>query len=158
MTTTPVWTRALRAALAMVAVVLVSCGPPKDLGVIRLWTDSFEIRLTADIMPPRALERITYTAVIIDKETREPIANGEGRIFATNADRKTVHNGFTYGPEVGTYRTTLMFVTAGEWAMGLQFRRDSTQVLERALDWRQSVYNEAPPGQDGPAPKAPPAP
>jgi hypothetical protein len=52
-------------------------------------------------MPPRALERITYTVVVTDKKTQEPIANGEGRIFATNADRKTVWNGFTYGPEVG---------------------------------------------------------
>jgi hypothetical protein len=149
------WTRFTIASVLLLAVALVSCGPPKDVGVIRLWTDSFEIRLVPDISPPRALERITYTAVVIDKNTREPIANGEGRIFATNADRKTVHNGLTYGPEVGTYRTTLMFITAGEWAMGMQFRRDSTQVLERALDWRQAVLNEAPPGQDGPAPKAP---
>jgi hypothetical protein len=153
MMTKPAWTRF--AALGLLAAALVSCGPPKDVGMMRLWTDSFEIRLIADVLPPRALERITYTAVIVDKNTREPIVNGEGRIFATNADRKTVHNGFTYGPEVGTYRTTLMFITAGEWAMGLQFRRDSTQVLERALDWRQAVMNEAPAGQDGPAPKAP---
>jgi hypothetical protein len=150
MTTKPVWTRL--AAIAVLAAALVSCGPPKDVGVMRHWTDSFEISMTADVMPPRSLERITYTLVVIDKETREPIANGEGRIFATNADRKTVHNGLTYGPEVGTYRTTLMFITAGEWAMGIQFRRDSTQVLERTLDWRQNVMNEAPPGEDGPTP------
>lgn len=128
------------------AAALLSCGPPADLGLIRLWTEEFEIRLHADVTPPRSLERITYTAVIRDKETREPIANGEGRIFATNADRKTVWNGFTYGPEVGTYRTTLMFVTAGEWAMGIQFRRDSTKVLQRTLDWRQTVLNERPTG------------
>ncbi len=132
--------------LGILGASLLSCGPSPDFGVIRLWTDDFEIRLTSDVTPPRSLERITYTMVVRDKKTREPIANGEGRIFATNADRKTVWNGLTYGPEVGTYRTTITFVTAGEWAMGVQFRRDSTQVLQRSSDWRQTVLNEAPPG------------
>ncbi|MDH5233694.1 MAG: hypothetical protein OEW77_01970 [Gemmatimonadota bacterium] len=133
-------------ALAFALAAGTSCGPPPDAGVIRLWTDDFEMRVSADVMPPRALERITYTVVVRDKKTQEPIANGEGRIFATNADHKTSWNGFTYGPEVGTYRATLTFVTAGEWAMGIQFRRDSTQVLQRTLDWRQTIRNEAPPG------------
>ena len=145
MSTLRQWLR--RAAPLVVAAALLSCGPPPDAGVIRLWTEEFEIRLIADVTPPRSLERITYTAVIRHKDTREPIADGEGRIFATNADRKTVWNGFTYGPEVGTYRTTLTFVTAGEWAMGVQFRRDSTKVLQRTPDWRQQVLNER---ADGP--------
>jgi hypothetical protein len=133
-------------ALAVLAAAGLTCSPPKDTGTIRLWTDDFEIRATPDVMPPRALERITYTVVVKDKQTQEPIANGEGRIFATNADRKTVWNGFTYGPEVGTYRATITFVTAGDWALGIQFRRDSTAALQRTLDWRQTVRNEAPPG------------
>lgn len=132
-----------------------SCGPPPDAGVMRVWTEDFEVRVTADVTPPRALERITYTVVVRDKETREPIVNGEGRIFATNADRKTVYNGFTYGPEVGTYRATITFVTAGEWAMGIQFRRDSTTVLQRSLDWRQTVRNELSPGIEVPTVPAP---
>ncbi len=144
MSTSRIWKRL--AATLVVAVALVSCGPPPDAGVIRLWTDDFEIRLKADVSPPRSLERITYTAMILDKATREPIANGEGRIFATNADGKNTWNGFTYGPEVGTYHTTLTFVTAGEWAMGVQFRRDSTKVLQRTGDWRQTVLNERPAG------------
>ena len=132
--------------LATLSVAGVSCGPPPDAGVVRLWTEEFELRVSADVMPPRALERIHYTVVVRDVKTKEPIANGEGRIFATNADRKTSHNGFTYGPEVGTYHATLTFVTAGDWAMGIQFRRDSTKTLQRTLDWRQMVRNEAPPG------------
>ena len=137
--------RALGAALVVLSGALLSCGPSPDAGVVRLWTDEFEIRLSSDMSPPRSLERITYTVVVRHKDTHEPIAGGEGRIFATNADRKTVWNGFTYGPEVGTYRTTITFLTAGEWAMGVQFRRDSTKVLQRTLDWRQMVLNEVAP-------------
>ncbi len=140
------------AAMAAGATGAASCGPPPDASTLRLATETFEIRVTPDLSPPRALERITYTVVVTDKKTQEPIANGEGRIFATNADRKTSYNGFTYGPEVGTYRATLTFVTAGEWAMGIQFRRDSTQVLERTLDWRQQVRNEVAPTPAGPPP------
>lgn len=143
--------RALVGALVG-AFAVVSCGPPKDAGVVRLWTEQFEIRVTPDQIPPRALERINYSIVVRDKETKEPIANGEGRIFATNADGKTSWDGFRYGPEVGTYHATITYVTAGEWALGLQFRRDSTQVLERTLDWRQMVLNEVAPVSDLPAP------
>lgn len=135
---------------ALVALLAAACGPPPDAGVIRAWTDDFEIRVSPDVSPPRALERITYTVTVRDSKTREPIVNGEGRIFATNADGKTVHNGFTYGPEVGTYRTTLMFVTAGQWAMGIQFRRDSTVALQRTEDWQQMVRNEVAPGMEVP--------
>ena len=121
----------------------VSCAPPPaEDHLIRTWTEDFELRISSDVTPPRAIERITYTVVVRDKETQEPIADGEGRIFATNADRKTTWNGFTYGPEVGTYRANIMFVTAGEWAMGIQFRRDSTLPLQRTHDWRQVVRNE----------------
>ena len=136
----------LTALLLPLLAAVVSCGPGPQPGVLRTATDDFEFRISADVMPPRAIERITYTVVVRDKKTQEPIANGEGRIFATNSDRKTVHNGFKYGPEVGTYRATITFVTAGEWAMGIQFRRDSTQVLQRTHDWRQQVKNEVAPG------------
>lgn len=138
------WSLLLVAALAVTA---ASCGgpPPDERGLVRLWTDDFEIRVKPDIVPPRALERISYVITVHDKETREPIVNGEGRIFATNSDRKTVYNGLVYGPEPGTYRTSIMFVTAGEWAMGFQFRRDSTLALQRTEDWRQQVRNEVAP-------------
>ena len=125
-----------------------SCGPPPDQGVMRVWTEDFEIRVRPDVIPPRSLERIEYTVQVFDKKTREPIVNGEGRIFATNSDRKTVWNGFTYGPEAGTYRTHITFVTAGDWAMGVQFRRDSTTVLQRTEDWRQTVRNELSPSAE----------
>ncbi len=139
----PLWSLLAVAALALAA---QACGPkPEDIGLIRLWTDSYEIRLKPDVVPPRALEPITYTITVHDKETKEPIVNGEGQLFATNADRKTVYNGLTYGPEPGTYRAKIMFITAGEWAMGFRFRRDSTQALQRTEDWRQQVRNEVVP-------------
>ncbi len=127
---------------ALVAAAL-SCGKPDDPSVLRFTTDDFEMRVWPDVSPPRAIERITYTIVVKDKETDAPIVNGEGRIFATNSDHKTVWNGFKYGPEAGTYRATLTFVTAGDWMMGVQFRRDSTEALQRTHDWRQLVRRES---------------
>ena len=146
--------RGLVLALGLAAGAL-SCGPGPDAGVLRFATDDFDLRVSADVMPPRAVEESTYTIVVRDKATDEPIANGEGRIFATNADHKTVWNGLEYGPEVGTYRARLRFLTAGEWAMGIQFRRDSTEALQRTHDWRQQVKNETPNPTPATAPVTP---
>ena len=134
-------------ALILLLVAAGGCTTNKDVGMMRLYTDDFEFRVTPDVVPPRALERITYTIVVKDKKTSEPVVNGEGRIFASNADGVNTWNGFTYGPEVGTYRATMTFVTAGQWALGIQFRRDSTQALQRTADWRQQVGNERAPGE-----------
>ena len=41
-------------------------------------------------------------------------------------------NGLLAAPELGTYMTTLNFVTSGDWAIGLQFRRER-------VDWMQTV-------------------
>lgn len=102
-----------------------------------------------DPVPPRALEQITFRVVVRDKETGEPVEGGEGQVFATNEDRKSIYNGFEKAPELGTYTTKLMFVTAGTWAVGLRFRRDSTKALQRVNDWMQEVYPESTPGQEG---------
>jgi hypothetical protein len=104
-------------APVFVAVAGMGCTPQKLDTDMRLFTSEFEFRIAADVVPPRALETTNYTITIRDKKTREPIVNGQGRIFATNADRKTIWDGFSYGPEVGTYHARLMFITAGEWAM-----------------------------------------
>ena len=146
------------AAFAWLAVVtlgglgLGGCAAPAagDEKTIRLWTDDYYIRVTSEPSPPRALEQVQYTVVVQDKNTREPIEVGEGRIFATNEDRKNTHNGFEKGAEPGTYRTTMFFATAGPWAMGVQFRRDSTQKLQRTNDWMQEVLGAAEPGTELP--------
>jgi hypothetical protein len=131
------------------ALIAISCGAPtRNNTDQRLWTDDFEIRVASDPMPPRAQEPAMYTIYVRDKKTREPIVNGEGRIFATSADRHNIWQGFTYGPEVGTYHSRLKFITAGEWAMGIQFRRDSTKALQQTLDWRQMIRPATPLGAD----------
>jgi hypothetical protein len=134
--------------LALGALAGCTSGPPTDTKTTRLWTDDYYIRITSEPSPPRALEQVKYTVVVQDKATRQPIDIGEGRIFATNEDRKNTDNGFEKAPEPGTYRTTLFFATAGNWAMGVQFRRDSTKKLQRTNDWYQEVLQATEPGQD----------
>jgi hypothetical protein len=137
-------------AAVLGASLLGGCaGPPADdEKTIRLWTDDYYIRVTSEPSPPRALERVQYTVIVQDKKTRQPIDVGEGRIFATNEDRKNTDNGFEKAEQPGTYRTTLFFATAGPWAMGVQFRRDSTQKLQRTNDWMQDVMQATEPSQD----------
>ncbi len=151
MTSNRVWRR-LAAMVPLLAVVAgMGCTPEKPNTDMRLWTSEFEFRISADVVPPRALETTNYTIVVRDKKTREPIVNGQGRIFATNADRKTIWDGFAYGPEPGTYHAKLMFITAGEWAMNVQFRRDSTQTLVKPEDdWRQLIRPASEPGSTTP--------
>jgi hypothetical protein len=141
----------IRTALVSAAVgavfVVAACTPEKPNTDQRAWTDDFELRISADVVPPRAAEPTNYTITVRDKKTRQPVVNGQGRIFATSADRKSIYDGFSYGPEVGVYHAKLMFLTAGEWAMGVQFRADSTKELQRTLDWRQLIRPSAEPGE-----------
>jgi hypothetical protein len=135
--------------------VVAGCRPEPRQFQLRLDSNSYSFRVTADPLPPRARERARYTIVVSDRETKQPIESGEGRIFASNAgpddpDRRTVWDGLAKAEEIGTYTANLNFVTAGNWAMALEFRRDSTAPLER-IDWRQDVRAEGPafPGDTG---------
>jgi hypothetical protein len=138
-------------ALAWLA---VGCAPTGDRPHQRLYTEDLYIQVWLDPAPPRSLEDVSFRIVVRDKESGEPIEGGEGRIFATNEDRKSVNNGFVKEAELGTYSARLMFVTAGQWAVGLQFRRDSTQALQRVQDWMQEVYPERAPGEETQKPKS----
>lgn len=140
-------TRRFLAVIA--AAAIIACGPTGPAPHQRLYTDDLAIQVWMDPVPPRALEQITFRVVVRDKETGEPVEGGEGQVFATNEDRKSIYNGFEKAPELGTYTTKLMFVTAGTWAVGLRFRRDSTKALQRVNDWMQEVYPESTPGQEG---------
>lgn len=139
--------RALLAAGAATLPLVAACdqGRPSPYE-LRLATDEFVFRVSPENPPTRALEPVYWRVVVKDKETGRPIEGGQGRIFATNRDRKTISNGLAETEELGTYRTQLMFVTAGMWAMGLQFRRDSTLPLQRTEDWTQDILPAAEPG------------
>ena len=125
------------ASLVPLAAAL-ACGPSQPNTDTRMWTDDMAFRISVDPLPPRARERIVYKVVVSDKKSGQPIEHGEGRVFAMSRDSTRVWDSLEPGPELGTYYATLSFVTAGEWAIGLQFRRDSTKPLER-MDWMQDV-------------------
>lgn len=109
-------------------------GPPP----LRLWTNDLAFQVGANPVPPPARQDVVFTVVVHDKRTGKAIEGGEGRVYATSADHTNTWDGLTPGPQPGTYSAKLNFLTSGDWAMGMQFRRDSTAPIE-TLDWRQSV-------------------
>lgn len=135
------------AFLALMAAALTSCGSNPKALELRLWSDSYAFRVIVDPMPPRALEPIVYRIVVQDKKTGQPIETGEGRIFATSADRANTSDGLKKEKEVGTYSGRLFFATSGDWAAAIQFRREQNprMPLER-VDWIQTVLQASEPG------------
>src|SRR5256886_4693201 len=79
-------------AVTLLGLSLAGCGSAPE--GTRLWSDTYEFRVTVDPKPPRALEPALYRVVVIDKKTKQPIETGEGRIFATSADRASTNDGF----------------------------------------------------------------
>jgi hypothetical protein len=126
--------------LALAAVASACDSSPRKLQ-IRTFSEHFEFRITSDPMPPRAREDIIYRVTVIDKENGQPVEGGEGRIFANNATGASTWDSFVAAPEVGTYTAKLRFVTAEQWAVGIEFRRDTLPgtKIERATDWQQDV-------------------
>jgi hypothetical protein len=123
----------------VVAVLAAACQPgPRDLSM-KLMTEDMELRVLPDPVPPRAREPVRYKVVVSDRETGEPIESGEGQIFATSQDGIDSYDPLVKGPELGTYYATMHFITAGQWAVAIRFRRDSTKKLER-MDWMQEVF------------------
>ena len=134
-------------AIVALSLVAAACeGDTRPRGELRFVTDSFAVRISPETRPTRALEPIYWRVVVHDRNTGTPIQGGQGRIFATSKDHKSIANGLEETGELGTYRTNLMFVTAGMWAMALQFRRDSTMPLQRTEDWTQDILSADEPG------------
>ena len=131
---------------AAVGIAIPGCGPTDQTREMRMMGERRNYRLSVEPMPPRALEPARFRVVVRDKETGQPVQGGEGRIFATSVDGAGTDDGLSAGEEVGTYYGRLFFVTAGDWAMALQFRGDSTERLER-VDWMQTVLGEREVGQ-----------
>ncbi len=133
--------------LAVAPMLVAACGGPTPTkGELRFVTDSFVVRVSPETRPTRALEPIYWRVLVHDRITGTPIQGGQGRVFATSKDRKSIANGLEETGELGTYRTNLMFVTAGMWAMALEFRRDSTLPLQRTVDWTQDILSADEPG------------
>lgn len=137
--------RVMRATLFLSSWAIAACSFEKPKPELRLYTDDLAIRITFEPMPPRSMTDIKFRVVVRDRKSGQPIEGGQGRLFATNEDRHSIDNGLTPGAELGTYYTTLRFVNAGPWAMGMQFRRDSLKVLQRTNDWMQDVLPDTTP-------------
>lgn len=135
------------ALFSVLVVLLTSCGRSKKALELRLWSDSYAFRVTVEPMPPLALEPAVYRIVVQDKKTGQPIENGEGRIFATSADRANTSDGLKKEKELGTYSGRLFFATSGDWAVAIQFRiqRNPPMALEK-VDWVQTVRPASEPG------------
>jgi len=110
---------------------------------MRYYSKSYAFTIEPEQAPPHAREALLYKVYIRDRETREPIQNGEGQIYSNNAEGARTWDGFTYGPQLGTYYGKLNYVTSGLWAVGIRFRRDSLHALE-SIEWMQDVLNERP--------------
>lgn len=118
----------------------VSCGPPRR-PELRQGTKSYLFTITSDPIPPRAREDVIYTITVKDRETKQPIDAGEGRIFANTRDGARTYDGFVKAPGVGVYSARLNYVTSGQWAVGIQFHSDSLKPLEKT-EWMQDVLLE----------------
>jgi hypothetical protein len=135
------------ALVPVLAAAFTSCGSNPKALELRLWSDSYAFRVTMDPMPPRALEQVVYRIVVQDKKTGQPLETGEGRIFATSADRANSSDGLKKEKELGTYSGRLFFATSGDWAAAIQFHREKAprMPLER-VDWIQTVRTATEPG------------
>lgn len=126
--------------------LLAGCGPgsgganPREM---RYYSRSYYFTIQPDESPPHARAPILYKVVVRDRDTRQPIEGGEGQIYSNNAEGARTWDGFTYGPQIGTYYGKLNYVTSGLWAVGIRFRRDSLHSLEK-IEWMQDVLNERP--------------
>jgi hypothetical protein len=108
-----------------------------------MFTDTYAMRLSWDPAPPHAREATLFKLTVRDKETGEPIEAGEGQVFATNSSEINIFDAFIAAPESGTYTARLRFITAGEWALNVRFRKDSLARVERPFgDLRITVRNE----------------
>ena len=139
--------RLARLVVLGVAALAAGCGPSADEAPgFRQRSESYTFRVSSNVSPPAAREPIEYTIVVLDRETGRPVENGEGQLFAQNVQGKQTYDGLAPSPEAGTYKATVSFLLADQWAIGIRFRRDSTAPLER-IDWMQEVVAERNPIQ-----------
>jgi hypothetical protein len=124
-------------ALAMGA---VACSSQPRIPCQRQWTDDMSFCITSDPVPPRARQPVLFTVVARDKSSGQPIEGADGRLYAETKDGAKTYDGLVPGSKPGTYTAKLNFVVSGNWAMGMQFRRDTLkkEKIEK-MDWTQEV-------------------
>lgn len=120
------------------ALLLAACDRAPRRVEMRHLTPSYYLTVSSEPVPPPAREPVRYRIVVRERESRQPIETGEGRIYSSNRDEAKTWDALRKGPEPGTYYGNLDFVTSGEWAIAIEFRRDSTSRLEKA-EWMQEV-------------------
>ena len=136
---------AARLLVPLAAAILAGCGPDTGARATDIrGGDKLALRISFEPTPAYAREPIRYRVRVQDRESGQPIENGWGQVYATSQDRKNIFDNLVAGPELGTYYGTLNFLTAGQWAVAVRFRRDSLAPLE-TVDWRQGVQAERTP-------------
>jgi hypothetical protein len=121
------------------AAAQAACGPAESRPVeMRLPSTSFQFTVSSQPQPPYAREGTVFKLVVHDRKSREPIELGRGRIYSSNRDEAKTWDELHKGAEVGVYYGRLNFVTSGEWAIAVEFRRDSTARMEK-VEWMQEV-------------------
>ncbi len=134
-------------AFGVVLGALGACGPAAPSGAVdyRAFTEHFAFRISSDPSPPHARERTVFKIVVRDKNNQQPIEGGEGLLYSnTKSGTGRTWDSFVAGPAPGTYYATLHFIVADDWAVALQFRKDSAQALEKVDTWYQTVLPERP--------------
>ena len=134
--------------IAIAAASLLACGP-KGAGSAsteyRAFAEHCAFSIASEPSPPHAREKTLFKIRVRDKTTSQPIEGGEGIIYGNTEDNSgKTWDSFTPGQAPGTYTAKLEFVVATNWALALQFRKDSTQALEKVDTWYQTVLPERP--------------
>lgn len=138
----------MRYALVMAIALgtLIGCGPKAagpETTEYRAFTEHYAFNITSVPSPPHAREKTVYKIRVRDKNSSQPIEGGEGIIYGNTEDGASkTWDSFTAGAAPGTYTANLQFVVANNWGLALQFRKDSTQALEKVDTWYQTVLPE----------------
>ena len=138
--------RVARIAVTLALGSLAACGP-KEAGTAttdyRAFTNRYAFNITSEASPPHAREKTVFKIRVRDRENSQPIEGGEGILYGNTEDGSSkVWDSFTAGAAPGTYTATVNFVVANNWGLALQFRKDSTQALEKVDTWYQQVLPE----------------
>ncbi len=118
-----------------------ACTETSQAGVppTRQWTDDMAFVIASNPAPPHARDTVMFIVVARDKTSGQPIEGADGRIYAETKDGAKTWDGFVPGPKPGTYTAKLHFIVSGNWAMGMQFRRDTTKTKIETMNWTQEV-------------------